>query len=115
VGELVILAKENPDFFKALFLKIGKEGFATGNIPWSVFKELKNQLNSDVTQELYFFITKYFLDNHGEEEEICSFSFTVKEYKDLIKFFLSTKEDLLDENIVVNKNSELEFLDFILL
>ena len=87
INEIIVWSAENPDFFKALFSKMGEEGFSTGKIPWSVFKGVKNELRKEENKELYFFVTKYFFDNYESNEEVSSYVFTVQEYKDLIKYF----------------------------
>lgn len=85
IDELAEWGYENEDFFKALFPKLG---FTNGLLPWSVFKGLKDEFKATKTDNLYFYITKYFLDQ-VEDEEVSKYVFTVQEYKDLVKYFLN--------------------------
>jgi len=114
VGELVNWGLESPDFFQALFTKICKEGFSAGKIPWSVYKGVKDELHHTENKDLYFFVTKYFFDNYEDQEEVCSYVFTIPEYKELIKYFLSNKEDLNDDLIEMNENNEAEYDGFLI-
>jgi len=114
VTELNIWGAENPDFFKALFTKIGKEGFTTGKIPWSVFKCLKDELKKEESQDLYFFVTKYFFDHYDSNEEVCNYIFSIPEYKELIKYFLANNSDLQDSKIEMNSQNEAEYDGFVI-
>lgn len=112
VDELYIWGCENEDFFKAIFMKLD---FKSGLLPWSVFKALKNQLKEESKDELYFYVTKYFMDNMADDEEICNYVFTNKEYKELIKYFLNHCDELKEGGTFsINDKNEAEFEGFVI-
>ena len=113
VNEMIAYGYEDEDLFKSVFLKLG---FNEGLMPWSVFKGMKNDLKSLKLDTLYFYITKYFMDTQSENEEICEYIFTTKEYKDIIKHFLDNSEDYgKDSGIKINEMNETEFDGFVLI
>lgn len=112
-NEIALWGCESQEIFKALFLKLD---FINGKLPWSVFKGIKDELKRLDKENLYFYITKYFLDNFGEKEEICDYVFTVKEYKSLVKYFLDNCEKLKDDDgLIINERNEAEFEGFVIL
>ena len=91
-------------------------GFKNAIMPWSVFKGIKNELKELELDPLYFYVTKYFMDNHSEEEEVCEYIFTTQEYKELIKHFLESCQELKEEDgFKINENNEPEFDGFIII
>ena len=113
IDELVIWGCESQEIFKALFLKIN---FENENLPWSVFKGIKDELKRLEKENLYFYVTKYFLDNFSEKEELCDYVFTSKEYKSLVKHFLDNCEKLKeDEGLIINDKNEAEFEGFVII
>lgn len=113
VEELVTWGCESPDFFKALFLKID---FKNGKFPWSTFKGIKEEFKNLEKDSLYFYVTKYFLDNHADDDEVSNYVFTNKEYKDLIKYFLDHCEEFKeDSGFKINEKNEPEFEGFVII
>lgn len=112
--EIVKWGLEDPEFFQALFTKISKEGFAKEKLPWSLFKLIKEKLYNAEDNSLYYFVTKYFFDHFDEKDEVANFVFTIEEYKELVKEFLSNKEELNEAPIEMNSDDEPEYDGFII-
>jgi hypothetical protein len=111
IDELVSWGNDNPDFFKALFPKLG---FKNGLIPWSICKALKDELSQNEDQSLYLYVTKHIIDSYGENEEVCSYVFSVKEYRDLIKHFLDNSAEVTGGKYEMNEANEPEFDGFVI-
>lgn len=88
--------------------------FKEGMVPWSTYKGIKDELNRLNQTNLYFYVTKYFMDNY-DEDDICNYIFTVKEYKDLIKHFMNECNTFKEDDAYqINENNEAEYEGFLL-
>lgn len=113
VKELVAWSEENSDFFKTLFLKID---FKKGKFPWSVFKCMKDAFKQLPDKNLYFFLTRHFMENFDESEEVSEYCFSKTEYKELVKYFLNSAEvDEYDKDYRINEKNEEEYLGFVII
>lgn len=70
INEVIAWGCESQEIFKVLFLKLD---FINQKLPWCVFKGIKDELKRLEKENLYLYVIKYFLDNFGDDEELCDY------------------------------------------